>query len=138
MGKYRKCIIASFIAILILGLVQSGLKVWAEHFIANGNIMAATTIAPFHYRYLYIKGLGQFKRKQCDAAIKTMERVLILAPNEWDAKNITAICYIAKGKIEKAKQIWKDIIEQWPHYVSVRDNLERLNKYSAGISSADK
>ncbi len=111
---------------MIGGIFQVSDRLWAEYYIAKGDIEAATLAAPSHYGYLWIRSMGELNRGDCKSVMETLSRVLELAPNHWNAMNNLAWCYLTIRDLDGAERLWKKIIKQWPFHVKARKNLDAL------------
>ncbi|HPZ10284.1 MAG TPA: tetratricopeptide repeat protein [Candidatus Eremiobacteraeota bacterium] len=78
--------------------------------------------------YLYIRLLD------IPQAIDIYKKLMKLVPE--DEKNFlfkTGFAYFCRGKLEKAMEIWKDIIEKYPQDKTIMYALELTGKYTGGV-----
>lgn len=63
----------------------------------------------------YYLGLVYFERNMYKDAIHFFEKALEIGPNLYEAKYYMALSFSGKGNEEKAKKIWKEMVEENPH-----------------------
>ncbi len=122
----RRIIMMVLCFTMIVGFFRVLDRLYAEYYIAKGDIDRAIRVAPFHYEYLWIRSMGEFNRGDCKSMIKTFSRVLELAPNHWNSLNNLALCYITIKDFDEAERLWRKILKQWPWHEKARKNLDTL------------
>lgn len=123
---FHRITIIVFCFTMIVGIFRVSDRLRAEYYIAKGDIEKATEVAPFHYRNLWIRSMGEFSRKDCRGATKTLSRILELAPNHWNAMNNLALCYALIRDLDGAEVLWRKVLKQWPYHKVARKNLDTL------------
>lgn len=63
----------------------------------------------------YYLGLVYFERNMYNDAIHFFEKALEVGPNLFEAKYYMALSFSGKGNGEKAKEIWKEMVEENPN-----------------------
>lgn len=57
---------------------------------------------------------GKIRRGKCNEAVKFVESLIDLEPNEVEWKLLLALCYETMGELSKAKTLFREILEKMP------------------------
>ncbi len=86
----------------------------------------------------YYLGLVYFERNMYTDAIHFFEEALNIGPNLFEARYYMGLSFLAKGNREKAKQIWKEMVESNAHNRWSRLAQERIEKLSLTPKEKDR
>ena len=74
----------------------------------------------------YELGEALFGDKQLDAAIKQLEKALVLDPDHDNARRMLARAYREEGRSVPAERAWEELVKRRPEDASARDELSAL------------
>ncbi|XP_057417093.1 protein SLOW GREEN 1, chloroplastic isoform X2 [Lotus japonicus] len=66
---------------------------------------------------------GKIRRGKCNEAVKFVESLIDLEPNEVEWKLLLALCYETMGELSKAKTLFREILEKMPLQVRALHGL---------------
>jgi tetratricopeptide (TPR) repeat protein len=99
---------------------------------ATAAFETAVSLGPEHAETHFNLAVVYERQNRLDEALREIIASLVLAPEDPDALNTDAIICAKMGKLEFARNIWKQLVQAAPDYAPARANLTLLNQSCGG------
>ncbi len=110
-----------------LGVISIALTIWLFPRHGSQSATPATTQTPAErIRMLTARTADQLKNERVDAALKNIEELRTLAPNDASVENLAGTAYAMQKKYDDARSAFKKALEIDPNSVAAKNNLAEI------------
>lgn len=124
-------ILILFFSFNLVALASHVQRYKAEMFRAIPNVERAVRLYPWEWRYQFEWASELQRRGAAQAAATAWIKTLDLFPYCFDCLNNLAVLLAQRGELERAGEIWRDVLSVWPGHQEAAHNVKELQKRQA-------